>query len=69
MIKFSQKQLKELIKIGAAINVTNAKTRTDIPENYTQIGYSCGVYGCNGQLFIGEMSHKLYATTSYNYSL
>ena len=65
MIKFSQKQLKELIKTGVAIDVTDA----DIPENYTQIGYSCGVYGCNGQLFIGEMSHKLYATTSYNYSL
>ena len=69
MIKFSQKQLKELIKTGVAIDVTDAKTRIDIPENYTQIGYSCGVYGCNGQLFIGEMSHKLYATTSYNYSL
>ena len=66
MIKFSQKQLKELIKTGVAIDVTD---RTDIPENYTQIGYSGGVYGCNGQLFIGEMSHKLYATTSYNYSL
>ena len=69
MIKFSQKQLKELIKIGAAIDVTNTETRNDIPEYYTQIGYSCGIYGCNGQLFIGQMSHKLYATTSYNYSL
>lgn len=63
MIQFTQKQLKELVKVGAAKDVTHERELTAIPENYTQIGYSCGIYGCNGKLFKG-FSGKLYAITS-----
>lgn len=63
MERYTQKQLKSLVRAGAAIDVTNASDRNAIPENYRQIGFSAGVYGCNGQLFRGE-SGKLYAITS-----
>lgn len=62
MEKYSIKQLKDLVKQCAAIDVTNAHKRTEIPESYTQVGYSSGIYGCNGMLLKGE-SGKLYAVT------
>lgn len=63
MEKFTQKQLRELVRTGAAINVSNASTKKEIPECYNQIGYASGLYGCNGMLLQGE-SGKLYAVTS-----
>lgn len=62
MERFTQKQLKALVKSGAAKDVTNG-TRADISENYRQIGYSAGLYGCNGMLLQGE-SGQLYAVTA-----
>ena len=60
----TQKELRRLVRIGAAVDVTNAGDRGVIPEEYyTQIGYSHGIYGCNGKLFKGK-SGKLYAITS-----
>ena len=69
MVKFTQRQLKELVKSGAAIDVTNGDddTRNDIESKegyYTQIGYSAGVYGCNGMLLLGHKTNTLYAITS-----
>ena len=64
MTKYTQKQLKELVKSGAAVDVTNASGRGAIPEDYRQIGYSRGVYGCSGMLLQGCESGKLYAVTS-----
>ena len=63
MEKYTNKQLKSLVSSGAAIDVTYAKERTDIPESYTQIGYASGIYGCNGMLLRGYTSGKLYAVT------
>lgn len=62
MIKTTQRDLKNLVKSGRAIDVTNAGKKNAIPESYTQIGYSSGVYGCNGMLLQGE-SGQLYAVT------
>lgn len=64
MTKYTQKQLKELAKRGAAVDVTNADCRGAIPENYRQIGYSSGVYGCNGMLLQGCESGTLYVVTA-----
>ena len=61
MEKYTIKQLKSLINSGAAVDVTHARSQNEIPESYTQIGYSCGVYGCNGMLLRGYTSGKLYA--------
>lgn len=62
MEKYTQKELRRLVSIGAAVDITSAGDRNAIPEYYTQIGYSNGIYGCNGMLFKGE-SGKLYAIT------
>lgn len=63
MTKYTQKQLKELVKSNAAIDVTDASGPGAIPEDYRQIGYSWGVYGCNGMLLQGVETGTLYAVT------
>ena len=60
--------LKRLISIGTAKDVTHSSLRSDIPEPYTLIGYSCGTYGCNGKLLQGE-SGRLYAITARSSAL
>ena len=55
--KYTQKQLKELVKIGKAIDITG-KTNA-IKEDYAQTGYSNGVNGVNGVLYQG-ISGNLY---------
>ena len=63
MEKYTIKQLKSLANSGAAIDVTNSISRSDIPEYYTQVGYASGMYGCNGMLLKGCNTGKLYAVT------
>lgn len=62
MTKYTQKQLREMVKDGAALDVTNARDVRDIPEGYRQIGYAEGIYGCAGKLLMGD-SGQLYAIT------
>lgn len=62
MEKYTQKQLRNLVATGAALDITNSATRA-IPENYRQVGYSSGVYGCNGMLLKGLETGRLYAIT------
>ena len=64
MEKYTNKQLKSLVSSGAAIDVTYAEKRSDIPEHYTQIGYASGIYGCSGMLLKGCDTGKLYVVTS-----
>ena len=64
MKKYTKKQLVNLVSTGVAIDVTNAKKQSDIPEHYTQIGYASGIYGCSGMLLKGCDTGKLYAVTS-----
>lgn len=68
MERFSQKQLRALVKSGAAIDLTHAQSRKDAGLNnndyLTQVGYSAGVYGCNGKLLKSEATGKLYAITA-----
>ena len=61
--KYSQKQLKNLVENGVAIDVTHSHDSNVIPERYTQIGYASGLYGCNGMLLKGD-SGQLYAVTT-----
>lgn len=64
MIRYTQKQLKELVKRGIAQDVTHAIEQSAISEPYRQVGYSCGVYGCSGLLLQGLTTGNLYAVTS-----
>lgn len=62
MKRYTQKALRQLIANGQALNITKSHNRTDIGERYEQVGYSKGIYGCNGKLLRGE-SGQLYAIT------
>lgn len=62
MEKYTLKELKRLVRTGAAKDITHSNTRSDVPESYAQTGYSCDIYGCNGMLLQGE-SGRLYAIT------
>ena len=69
MKRYTQRELKNLVALGAAEDITrgNNETRKNIESAegyYTQIGYSAGVYGCNGMLLQGNKTGKLYAVTA-----
>lgn len=61
MRKYAQKELKELINDGYAIDITYSRDRSAIAEEYNQVGYSSGIYGCNGLLLQGLESGNLCA--------
>lgn len=65
MTKYTQKQLREMVKDGIAIDISHGDnfTRQEIERKegfYRQVGYSSGVYGCNGMLLKGEKTNQLY---------
>ena len=74
MKKYTQKQLKELVKNNLAVDITNGDntTRSDILKiegSYEKIGYSAGIYGVNGLLLEGNATKKLYAITNRSTSI
>lgn len=69
MKKYTQKQLKNMVADGIAVDITHGtnETREALEKTegfYTQIGYSAGVYGCNGMLLKGNKTGTLYAITN-----
>ena len=60
MKKYTQKELRRLVDLGVALNITKSHNREDLGERYEQVGYSKGIYGCNGKLLRGE-SGQIYA--------
>jgi hypothetical protein len=68
MTKFTQKQLREMVASKAAVDISRGtnETRNEIEkeEGYlNQIGYAAGMYGCQGMLFVGHNTGKMYAIT------
>lgn len=66
MTKYTQKQLREMIRGGIAIDIShgdnNMRAMILKKELYlSQVGYAAGVYGCNGQLYKGHNTGTLYA--------
>lgn len=37
----TQKELKRLVRVGAAKDITHSSSRAAIPEEYSQVGYLC----------------------------
>ncbi len=73
MRKYTQKELKNLVKIGAAESITNYNFN-QMKEflhahSLDKIGYSSGIYGLNGGLLQDTESGKLYAITARNTAL
>lgn len=69
MKKYTQKELKNLVALGVAEDITHGDndTRQELEKKegfYTQVGYSAGVYGCNGMLLKGHKTGTLYAITA-----
>ena len=69
MKRYTQRELKNLIALGVAEDITRGDNETreaieSVEDYYTQIGYSAGVYGCNGMLLQGHKTGKLYAITA-----
>jgi hypothetical protein len=64
MTRYTQKALRKLVKDGLAIDLTNAHDYKAIPERYEQVGYSKGIYGCNGKLLRGESGQLSAITTA-----
>ena len=64
MRRYTQKMLREMVREGVAVDVTRAGDLRGIPEPFTKIGYSAGVYGCNGLLLMGDKSGRWYAVTA-----
>ena len=48
MKKYTQKEIKEFVRLGFAENVTDW---TELPPCYEKLGYSVGIYGINGGLY------------------
>lgn len=58
MERTTLKELRRLVRIGAADEITESK---QITESVRQISYSSGIYGLNGALLRGEKTNSLYA--------
>lgn len=65
MRKYKISEIKNLVKIGAAVDLTNSPA-DKIPANYEKIGYSSGVYGINGGVIRDTESDTLCAITARN---
>lgn len=52
------KELRRLVRIGAAEKITKCK---QITEGTTRIAYSSGIYGINGALLRGDKTNRIYA--------
>lgn len=68
MRKYTQKEIKDLVRDGYAINITTAQEE-EIKEPLEKVGYSLGVYGLNGGVLIGRETGKLYAITARSTNL
>lgn len=69
MRKYTQRELKALVKEGRAVNITNHgtaeyKTLKDREKDFEKLGYSSGMYGINGGLLQGQETGTLYAITA-----
>lgn len=59
MVKYTKKQLREYVRLGLAVDLTEAEPEK-IPAHYEKIGYSVGVYGLNGGLIWDNVNGGYY---------
>lgn len=68
MRKYTLRELRELVRLGMAENITNVNPKS-IKEPVEKIGYSSGKYGLNGGLLQGLESGNYYAITARSSNL
>ena len=69
MRKYTQRELKTLVRTGAAVDITNHGTAEynalrEKEKDLDKLGYSSGMYGINGGLLQGQETGTLYAITA-----
>ena len=69
MRKYTQRELKTLVRTGAAVDITNHGTAEyealiNKEKDLEKLGYSSGIYGINGGLIQGKETGTLYAITA-----
>lgn len=69
MRKYTQREIKALVREGYAIDITKSGAENAIREPVEKIGYSVGVYGINGGVLQGRETGNLYAITARASSL
>lgn len=62
MREYKQRELRELVRLGAAEDYTNKPSEYIYPlRRLVKVGYSAGVYGINGGLVEDAETGQLYA--------
>lgn len=73
MKKYTQKEIREFVRLGLAIDITNyshAEMWNFLKSHRIEkVGYSSGIYGINGGLLIDEQTGEKYAITARNTAL
>lgn len=69
MRKYTQRELKTLVRTGAAVDITSHgtaeyKALIEKEKDLDKLGYSSGIYGLNGGLLQGQETGTLYAITA-----
>lgn len=74
MRKYKTREIKELVKSGAAVDITNysgaeRQALKDRESSLEKVGYSVSTYGIAGGILQGASTGKLYAITTRSSSL
>jgi hypothetical protein len=73
MKKYTQKEIREFVRLGLAIDITNynhAEMWNFLKSHRIEkVGYSSGIYGINGGLLIDEETGEKYAITARSTAL
>lgn len=54
MERYTQKELRKLVASGVATDISKTHDYNAVPRPYDTVGYSKGIYGCNGKLLKDE---------------
>lgn len=69
MKKVKLKEIKNLVEMGAAVDITGAEPSDYIRKNADKIAVSTGVYGMNGGILKDRNNGALYAITARSSTL
>ena len=68
-MRMKQSEIKRLVKIGAAIDITTAPPSEELWTNAEKVAVSRGIHGMNGGLLKDRRNGQLYAITARNTAL
>ena len=66
MKKYTQKEMRMMVRTGMAQDITNASNESVAKLNLEKIGFSTGVYGMNGGVFRERDTKDLYVVIARN---